>query len=173
MMIEWKPISSSDGYEVSSDGQIRSYFVMGSRSKRRATPTLLKQRFASNGYAIIDLKRLNRSKSSYLVHRLVAEAFLDNPNGLPHVNHRNGNKLDNSVSNLEWCTPLDNVRHQIDVLGQSMRRNHKLTLEQASEIKGAEGNIYLTAARYGVSAATVSRIKNGLIWKDANCNPGF
>lgn len=59
------------------------------------------------------------------IHRLVAEAFIPNPLQLPHVNHKDGNKTNNHVDNLEWCTQLDNVRHAIDVLGKSPAKNTK------------------------------------------------
>lgn len=59
-----------------------------------------------NGYLVVGL--LNKQ---YRVHRLVVQAFIPNPNNLPQVNHKDGNKLNNNVNNLEWCTAKENIRH--------------------------------------------------------------
>lgn len=53
----------------------------------------------------------------FMVHRLVAKAFVLNPNRKPHVNHKDGNKGNNAASNLEWCTRQENMRHSVDVIG--------------------------------------------------------
>lgn len=62
------------------------------------------------GYHEVSITEHSKSKW-FFVHRLVAEAFLPNPDNLPFVNHKNGNKLDNSVENLEWCTRSENALH--------------------------------------------------------------
>lgn len=95
---EWKDIKGYEGlYQVSSFGRVKSlnYHKTGAEK-------LLKQGFDKDGYKQLTLYK-NRHKKNCKVHRLVAEAFIDNPNNYPIINHRNEFKFDNSVYNLEWC----------------------------------------------------------------------
>jgi hypothetical protein len=93
-----KPIDKN--YIVYSDGRVYSV-----RRKMFLNPATLK-----NGYSRVLLHTVN-GKKNYSVHRLVAEAFIPNPNKLPAVNHKNGIKTDNRVENLEWCNNRDNSVH--------------------------------------------------------------
>ncbi len=83
-------------YAVNTSGQIYSY-----RSNRFLSPYE-----NSGGYFKVDLK-----DKSYYIHRIVAEAFLFNPNNLPEINHKNLDKSDNSIENLEWVSHLENIEH--------------------------------------------------------------
>ena len=96
-----KPIKGwEDKYTISINGDVYSI-----RSNK-----FLKPRLSLDGYERVCL--CNGSiKREYRVHRLVAETFIDNPNNLPQVNHIDGNKLNNYLSNLEWCTPEYNIQH--------------------------------------------------------------
>lgn len=100
---EWRPVSE-EGYEhylVSSEGRVRN-----SRRKKDAMSADSK-----NGYPFVTLSSEGVRKGFY-VHRLVAKSFLlEQPIGKLHVNHKNGVKTDNSVDNLEWCTPEENAKH--------------------------------------------------------------
>lgn len=100
---EWRPVSE-EGYEhylISSEGRVRN-----SRRKKDAMSADSK-----NGYPFVTLSSEGVRKGFY-VHRLVAKSFLLNqPTGKLHVNHKNGVKTDNSVGNLEWCTPEENAKH--------------------------------------------------------------
>ena len=92
----WKDILGYEGlYQVSNFGRVKSIKF----GKER----LLRPQLIKNGYLCINLYKNNKCKR-YLIHRLVAEHFLDNPNNLSEVNHKSEDKTDNSVSNLEWCT---------------------------------------------------------------------
>lgn len=68
------------------------------------------------GYLCVDLYKNGKRKRFY-IHRLVAETFIPNPENKPYINHIDGNPKNNNVSNLEWCTPLENVEHASKVLG--------------------------------------------------------
>jgi hypothetical protein len=82
------------------------------------TGKILRLSVLPTGYItlILMMKNPRRSKTLYL-HRLLAETFIKNPNNKPQVNHKNGIKKDNSISNLEWCTQSENNFHAVRVLG--------------------------------------------------------
>lgn len=99
-MILWLDVPGYDGrYQVSNKGAVRN-------AKRRP----LKAHESEKGYMRVWLSTRGSLKC-YPVHRLVAAAFIPNPSKLPEVNHINGNKADNRVENLEWCTTSHNRRH--------------------------------------------------------------
>lgn len=104
----WNEIKGFGGnYSVSSEGRVRSNGLLkGKNSKVR----ILKTELSKKGYLRVGLTKDGKQKK-YLVHRLVAIAFLDNPNNLPEVNHRNEIKTDNRVENLEWMSRRDNMNY--------------------------------------------------------------
>ena len=104
MKEEWKTIESCQGYEVSNTGKVRN----------KKTGRILKQN-KRRGYPFVVLMNSKNEKKDYYVHRLVALAFIPNPSGFPQVNHRDGNKNNNSVENLEWCTARMNIQHACEL----------------------------------------------------------
>lgn len=111
-MEEWKEIQGYDGrYEVSNEGRVRSY--SNGRWGNGPSSKLLRLKKSGSGYPMVDLRKPHAGgKVEYrLVHRLVATAFIENPRGLPQVNHKDGDKTNNHVSNLEWVTPSENAYH--------------------------------------------------------------
>ena len=106
-MIEiFKDIKDLEGkYQVSNLGNIMSLNYNGTGKSK-----LLKPGKTKNGYLLVSLYK-NRKRKSYKVHRLVAEHFIPNPDNLPEINHKDENKENNSVDNLEYCTHEDNINH--------------------------------------------------------------
>ena len=110
----WKPILGFEGYyEVSNLGRVRSVDRYNSRG-RFCSSRFISPGLAGRGYFQIHLYKDNKSYNRY-VHRVVAEAFIPNPKNLEQVNHIDGNKLNNHVSNLEWCTNTENNQKAWDM----------------------------------------------------------
>ena len=102
-MEEWKDILGYEGlYQVSNIGRVRS--------NHSGTWKIMKQSIIKMGYKKI-LLRKNKERKSFFVHRLVATAFITNPDNLPFINHKDENPSNNNVENLEWCTHLYNMTY--------------------------------------------------------------
>lgn len=117
----WLPIKGYEGlYEVSCMGAVRSISreVIARGGKKRITSTrIIRPTIDKLGYCRLGLHRQGKVVLK-LVHRIVASAFIPNPDEKPQVNHRDGNPSNNKVSNLEWVTSAENVRHSFDVLSR-------------------------------------------------------
>ena len=101
----WKPMTEfPELYKVSNLGRIASYRQILAQSK------------INSGYLRVTLK-VNNKAINRLVHRVVAQAFLPNPDNKKEVNHKDGNRLNNTLCNLEWVTSCENKQHGRDVLG--------------------------------------------------------
>lgn len=105
----WKDIENYEGlYQVSNYGRVKSLPRMYAQ-KHGIIEKILKLQ-DSNGYLKCQIYK-NGKQKRYFLHRLMAIAFIPNPNFLPCINHIDGNKLNNKIENLEWCTRSQNVRH--------------------------------------------------------------
>lgn len=162
-MPTWKPIRGYESYKVSDAGEI-----MNSRGR------LLKSNADGKGYLSVSLCAGGVEKKR-MVHRLVAVAFLPNPDSKATVNHKNGNKTDNRAVNLEWATQSENNQHSYDMglaspKGITGERNGraKLSAADVADIRVLLGNgtpVVAIAARYGVNSTTIGKIKRGQNWK--------
>lgn len=111
----WKDILGYEGlYQVSNFGRVKSL-------KFGKEKILIPGKNKKTGYLQVVLCKENILKT-YLVHRLVAEAFIDNPDNLPQVNHKDENKLNNVVSNLEWCDAKYNINYGTAIQRSSEKR---------------------------------------------------
>lgn len=110
MIEEWRDIVGYEGiYKVSNFGRVKSLSrVTQLNGRTRTEPETIMAVTYRAGYQTLILRKCGKKKSAQ-VHRLVAEAFLPNPNGFPIVNHKDEDRTNNCVSNLEWCTQQHNV----------------------------------------------------------------
>lgn len=154
-------------YAVSSLGNIKSF--------KRGRERLLKPMIVAGGYCQIQL-RINGKSKKFLVHRIIAQAFIPNPENKPHVNHINGDKHDNRVENLEWCTQSENLRHAVNIglIKQGADSpDAVLTSEQVEFIRAvyvpcdlACGQSAL-ARKFGVSKEVIQRVVLGIRYRNA------
>lgn len=131
MTEEWKPIEGFEGiYEVSNLGRVKSLKRITDEI-HHIPCKILKPTTNKDGYVRVGMRK-NKKQFSKTVHRLVAEAFIPNPNNLPEVNHLDGNKQNNRAENLSWCTAKQNQKHSLE-----------MGLRRASELNGG-GVIHVT-----------------------------
>lgn len=166
----WRPVMGYEGwYEVSDHGRVRR--VGGGRGAK--VGRIIAQDITKDGYRRVAL-RLRNHRASFLVHRLVLEAFVGPcPDGL-QCNHRDGDKAHNRPANLEWTTQRANNDHAFRTGLRRMpagERHYaaKLTTEDVAEIRRLTSveTHRVTAARFGIRESQVSRIRRGENWRGA------
>lgn len=108
-MEEWRDISGYEGlYKISNYGNIKSFQAGGNHNEEK----ILKGKKHPKGYVLVDLHKDGQLKT-FLVHRLVAVAFIENPNNYPYINHKDEVKDNNHSDNLEWCDAKYNFHYSI------------------------------------------------------------
>lgn len=169
----WKAIPGFERcYEASSLGQIRSLRQSKSHggTKVRDIPLLRKAHLNTSGYWHIGLQ-MNGRHYSISNHRLVALAFIPNPNNFPEVNHIDGNKLNNSIENLEWVSSRNNQLHAYKLglrkkLGLEENPKSILNRVQVLEIFNSSLTRRELSVKYGISISGINNVKNGYAWTE-------
>lgn len=164
----WKDIPGYEGkYQVSTQGNIYS-----SRYNRYR-----KLRQDRHGYVFVALNK-EGGQHFFLVHRLVAGAFIPNPDGKTEVNHIDGDKKNNRIENLEWVTHDENVQHSFEIglrnkkeIKEPKQSSSKLTKELAQQIRceykrNVRGRGYKALAKkYHVSTPSIKDVVHNITWK--------
>lgn len=161
----WKNINGYDGkYQVNELGEVRSV--------KYKNPRILKHELVGRGYPVVCLCN-HGSVNHVYIHHLVANAFLTKPEDKQIINHKDGNKLNNQVSNLEYVSYSENNQHAYDtgLHGRGEKHyNAKLSESDVKQIKkeGKRNTYQDIADKYNVSKATVRDILIGKTWKAVN-----
>lgn len=158
---EWFKIEGDFKYDyyINKQGQIRFYFVSKQKGPYSKTPNRYKyikptvyKRPSNNGYKLVSLAIDKYKSKQFYLHRLLAQTFVPNPEHKQTVNHKDGNTLNNSIDNLEWCTQKENIRHAWSsglcdhriIVDDTMRLSIKRLKEKKWKLKDI-------AERFGIS----------------------
>lgn len=177
-MADIKPIPGyEEYYGASKDGRIYSYNYKKTGKIGELAQSILvdRRRKSSTFYRRVKAYHINKNTPT-AVHRLVAMAWIPNPDNKPQVNHKDGDKGNNHADNLEWCTCRENNRHAVlngldDHPNGEDHHSSKLTEKQVLEIKAhlAESQYHgqgvELAEMYGVTNYTICDIKRGKTWR--------
>lgn len=157
----WKDVKDYEGlYQVSDRGNVYSVERMDSRGYK-ISGRILKPWYDRYGYIQVSLRK-NGIKKNKRVHRLVAEAFIPNPEKLPQVNHKDENPSNNELSNLEWCDARYNSNY-----GTARKRAAKKTSKKVKAVNVETGEVVKfnstrEAGRKGYASRTVSKACRGI-----------
>lgn len=181
-MENWKAIPNFEGYEASDHGRVRSIDRMTTDSKGHKYKIYGKVKYFSlnkKGYPQVILWRSNKTTTKR-IHRFVAELFIPNPDDLPQVNHKDGNKQNNHFSNLEWCTNQYNQLHAWRTLGLKRKSgaNHAQSksvyqLSYDGFFIAEHGSIAQAQKETGVAAASIRRCALGSLHRAGNFKWAF
>lgn len=158
----WKDVKDYEGlYQVSNYGNV----------KRIKDNYIFKQNKNSRGYRIITFTK-NKKEKSVSVHRIVAETFISNPNNLSQINHIDGDKMNNKVDNLEWCTQSENMKHAYKT-GLEIKKGKKVKqydlegnyIKTWNKMNEAEKEMNITHGKISQVCRGKQKTAYGYIWR--------
>lgn len=175
----WEDIKGYEGlYQISNLGKVKSLARKRYCGHKYSKPQLRKGRILKQHYDYLGYKRVRLSKNqktkTLTLHRLLAINFIENPYNKPNINHIDGDKSNNDLNNLEWCTQKENVQHSYE-LGLSKARKgednnkSKLKVKDVKEIRRLHKQKMTQtdiAKMFDVSIANISEIVNFKTWKE-------
>lgn len=176
---EWKPVSGYEGiYEINQHGQVKSIARKRYCGHKDSKPQMMKERMLTRstdrlGYVRVKLSKNGKSQLKY-IHRLLAEAFIENPKNKKEINHIDGDKQNNDLENLEWTTRSKNMKHAFKIGLHKARKGEennktKLTTKEVSEIRELYESGKYTQTKLGkmfdVTTANINEIVNNRTWK--------
>lgn len=163
----WKEIKGYEGlYAISNLGRVKRLISFKCKVER-----FLKPHISTTGYYFVGLYK-DAFGRNIKIHRLIATHFIDNPNNLPFINHKDGDKLNNSIQNLEWVTAKENCNHakenNLHNISGSKHFASILTEEKVLEIRKnyplRKTNVIKFAASYGIAKPTLMDIMARKRW---------
>lgn len=156
---EWKIIEGYPNYQISNYGNVKSLNF--------GKEKILKQKMDRNGYFLVGLSKEGKKKH-YLVHRIVASAFIPNPNNLPIINHIDEVKTNNCANNLEWCTQKYNInfgttkeRISKTLKGKILHQKPIVQLTKSGLIIGVYESASQVERELNINHTTISKCCNG------------
>lgn len=152
-MEEWKAIEKNPNYEISTFGNVR----------RASTKKVLSLDLMKTGYYRVRLRLgLQKGKDRFTVHRLVAETFVPNPENHPCVNHIDGNKTNNRIENLEWCSYSYNNKHAYDTGLKTpyQQRIKEHDMREIEKLKASGISVAKIAELYGVTPSAIYDLRH-------------
>lgn len=167
---EWKAIKDFEGYYISNLGRVKS-----TRAFKGTKELFLKGSFNQQGYKIITMMK-NKKAYTKTLHRLLAIIFINNPSKLPCVNHIDGNILNNSLENLEWCTYGHNEKeaYRLGLKEPRLKSKPILQTDKLGNVIRRWANSY-EPKQIGYNPANINmccngkrKTANGFIWRFAN-----
>jgi hypothetical protein len=169
----WKDIKGYESkYQISNYGRVKSLdrrVNCAYKATRCVKGGFVSFYLTTEGRPVVRLWKDNK-ETSKLIHQLVARAFIPNPEGKPEVNHKDGVKDNNNISNLEWVTRLENMEHaaRIGLKARKLTRENVIEIKRRLEEDSYRGLGRELAREFKVSDCTICEIKKGKYWRHVN-----
>lgn len=174
----WKDITGYEGYyQVSNLGRVKSLSreLNIKKGVRKTKERIIANSNNGNGYFVCSLSK-GMKRKSILTHRLVAMAFIDNKENFNEVNHKDGNKNNNSSYNLEWCNRQYNINHSWDnkltnCIGEGHHNsilNNNIVTEMRNKYSGGNYSYKKLSDEYGVNMFTIRNVIKRYTWNHSN-----